>query len=794
MRSTRVALASGQQAHSASPAADKRRAEDHRHWRGAIPDAVGLFWVSLVAFYFLLPETTRGVFPGFHWDEATELVPWSNLAWSQVHHGHLPLWDPYSALGTPLAFNWQSAPFSITSIVGYFLPVHWAYTSAVVLSAVIAGTGAYVFGRVLGIGVFGAVLAGTIFELSGSFIWLLGWPTSTVAAWFGWLLACVVLVVRGERRVRCIALMALVVAESVYAGQIDMLGVMAFATAIFVFALFAARAVQGGFRAQLKPFADLAIAVVTGLALSAPLLLPGLQLAQHSVHTVNVRSDLVSPEAVLNVVFTAFVPGVCYVGLIGAVMAVVAVILRWRQTEVSALAVMSLVLGGILFIPSGIALLQRLPDAGSIQWGRATIPMCFGLAMLAGVGVDLLARRPYHKLVLRVTFVAFGAAALLLCLLWLLATPAGRASLRTQDFVWTVISAFLGLFLVAALWFGQRRRRAASSADTHRGRRKDNVSSAYLGRAWWAVALLVACETIFLVTAGRPHLVTTFNTRITATDRALASTAGNRIVAFSVNQCVSQPDIPPELNDELAVHELAAYDPMLPQAYFTAWNKFSGSSAVPDEFFKPKTIFCPAVTTADLARLFGVSLVLTPDGSQAPTGSVYAATLGKLDLYRIPGAAVATVNSLGPDGALPKTTARGHPVSATQPQPSAWKIKINQKTPQVLRIRVTNVPGWHATLDGHPLRLEPFAGIMLQARVPAGKHTIVLDYWPRAFSVGIYLAGVTALGLAVALALERRGRRRSLHVVQFGSRSGMNHGDGSARTRPSAPLMLPVEP
>ena len=42
-------------------------------------------------------------------DLITEMIPWTSLAWTQVHHGHLPLWNPYSALGMPLAFNWQSA-------------------------------------------------------------------------------------------------------------------------------------------------------------------------------------------------------------------------------------------------------------------------------------------------------------------------------------------------------------------------------------------------------------------------------------------------------------------------------------------------------------------------------------------------------------------------------------------------------------------------------------------------------------------------------------------------------------
>src|SRR5450755_4667423 len=38
-------------------------------------------------------------------------IPWTILNWTQVHHGILPLWNPYNGLGLPLAFDWQSASF-----------------------------------------------------------------------------------------------------------------------------------------------------------------------------------------------------------------------------------------------------------------------------------------------------------------------------------------------------------------------------------------------------------------------------------------------------------------------------------------------------------------------------------------------------------------------------------------------------------------------------------------------------------------------------------------------------------
>ena len=55
-------------------------------------------------------------------DQITEMIPWTSLAWTQVHHGQLPLWNPYSVLGMPLAFNWQAATFSLPALVATCSP------------------------------------------------------------------------------------------------------------------------------------------------------------------------------------------------------------------------------------------------------------------------------------------------------------------------------------------------------------------------------------------------------------------------------------------------------------------------------------------------------------------------------------------------------------------------------------------------------------------------------------------------------------------------------------------------
>ncbi len=744
-----------------------RQSTSNVRWRALVPDLVGVLWVVAVVFILLLPHVIHGVYPDFTWDQNTELVPWSTLAWSQVHQGHIPLWNPYSALGLPLAFNWQSAPFSITSIVGYLLPQQWAYTTTVMLSAVIAGTGAYVFGRVLRLGVLGSAMAGTTFVLSGSFVAVLAWPVAGVSSWLGWLFAGIVLVVRGgAHRIWSVAFLAVIVAQTVYSGQLDMLGVVALATTIYIVALLAIGAVKRGLRTQLRSTGALSVSIACGVALSAPLLLPGVQLAVASTHTGSVRGGVLTPEAALNTIFAGLGPQAFspfHVGLIGIVMAFVGAIVLWRKEEVSALATMSVVLGCLTFLPVSYTWLERLPEGGSVQWTRLTVPFCFGLAMLAGVGMDHLARRPYQRGFPELLVGVFTGATLLILSAWALELAPNRSVFRTQMFLWIALSVVVGFLLGAALLRRRALGRPTKPPDQSRTTHStiSSAVSARLGRGWWAVVLLLACETIFLLVAAGPSFVTNSNIQITPTDRALASKVRTALVGFGTNSCFNELPVTPELNNVLHLRELPAYDPMLPSSYFTVWQAASGASARPSNLFEPGTTFCPAITSASLARLFGVTFVVTQHGVAGPSDTVFDGTFGDFDLYRVPGAAVATLSGLGPDGTMPGTNARDRPVSATQPYPGAWRITTHESTRELLRIRVTDVPGWHAAIDGRPLALAPFDKIMFQTIVPPGHHTIVLTYWPTAFSVGLLLAALAVVGLVGALIVGALRANRS---------------------------------
>ncbi len=723
---------------------------------------------------------TRRAAAGIHnsatFDQIEAIIPGSMLAWTQVHHGVLPLWNPYSVLGMPLAFNWQSAPFGLPALIGYLFPLHLAYTAGVVVTLLVAGTGTYVLGRVIGLGVLGSAMAATVYELSGPFFGWLGWPLASVMSWAGWAFALTILIVRGRHRVRDVVLLAIVVAFAVYAGQPEALVLLGAALGVFAVAFLAFRLPRlRGPEGVLQPLLALVLGLAAGAALGAPLLLPGSQLAPGSVrHAVASLggAPALSSHDLLHVVLQGFdglpVSGshwleflqypetAAYVGVIALVLAVVGLVRQRRRPEVVAFAAVAVVMAAVTFVPAFVDALNHLPV--QIVWHRALVPMSFGLSVLAGVGADVVARQRDRRMG-RWVGAAFAVAVAGLALIWVVgrgSLPPADAALRNRSFLWPAATAALGLVVAVVLAAGTR-----ASGNRRTARRP----------TWGAVAVgaLLAGESAFLIAAGAPLWSSSPGLPApTPAQLAFVRATGTSLVGFGEGGCSTVPwgigcagpdlGVLPDYNAAVGIRELIVYDPITPAAYYGSYVEAtghqSGCSSVWD-------VFCPAITSARVARLYGVKFVLEPGGAKGPTGSVPVRRVGDEELYRVPGAAPATLTPVHGD-APPPDDAMGTPVRVTSPDPATWRMITNATSTEVLRLRLTAVPGWRATIDGRPLVLNRFARIMLAARVPAGRHVVVLHYWPARFTEGLVLAGCGALGLTGALTADavRRRRRR----------------------------------
>lgn len=782
-----------------------------------VPDLLGTCWVLAAAAAALGPALAKGaslgpfdllslfgltrqpgiaVHNGVNGDQIQQMIPWTTVVWDQVHQGHLPLWNPYGLLGMPLAFNWQSAPFSLPALIGYLVPVHLAYTVEMVTKLVIAGTGVYFLSRMLSVGPLCSAFAGTVFMLSGPMMGWLGWPLTSAMVWAGWLFAATLLVLRGRRRAPNVAFLAVVIAFSIYGGSPESVILLGMALFVFLAVLFVFR-VSKRSGALLRPTVDVMIGALAGSALAAPLLLPGLQLISGSARSTESSSLTLPPHELLNLVFQSYnglpllasqwfdsvnyYESAAYVGVIGLAFAVVAVGVRWRRPEVTALAAVAVVMGAVAFFPPLTSLLRAFPNGKTVIWTRAMMPLTFALAVLAGIGLDALVRtradrRVRHWAGVTLGLIALGLGALVLRWVWhgLPPPPALEAQLqrfyiraqkerfyiRGWSFAWPVAEVAAGLVVVGVLTLYHRRTR-------DRERTWTGLSAGSL-----AGLTLLLVETAFLVTVAAPLWSSSAQFfKPTPDVAALQRAVGSSTVGFS--SCTGVKGYPgvlspagqiqslgilPDANAGFNVRELAAIDPLLPNAYYRSWSQASGQKLGTGY----TGAFCPAITSASLARRYGVAFVLEPGGAPPLPGGAFDMKVGDEGLYRIPGAAPATLTPAALTGTLPAANAVSTPLWVTHPNPATWKLLTSSDTPQVLRVRLNNVPGWHSTIDGRPLPLEPFSTVMLQARIPPGRHTVELHYWPRTFTLGIVLAACSAAGLTIAMLIGRK--RRGHHV------------------------------
>ncbi len=95
------------------------------------------------------------------------------------------------------------------------------------------------------------------------------------------------------------------------------------------------------------------------------------------------------------------------------------------------------------------------------------------------------------------------------------------------------------------------------------------------------------------------------------------------------------------------------------------------------------------------------------------------------------------------------------------------KFSVELARPGVVRVAITDEPGWRASASGRPLALQRAAGgALLAVALPVGTSQVVLSYWPPLLSLGLALCalGLVVLGALVAPgeALRRAPGRRTV--------------------------------
>lgn len=118
-----------------------------------------------------------------------QFVPWRVLVNQAFSQGHLPLWTSLLGMGAPVLANYQSAALYPPNWLALILPPETAISWLAVLHLSLAGLGLVRLARVLGLHAFGAAIAGLSFGLSGYLTGRLWFITiNNAIVWLPWVL------------------------------------------------------------------------------------------------------------------------------------------------------------------------------------------------------------------------------------------------------------------------------------------------------------------------------------------------------------------------------------------------------------------------------------------------------------------------------------------------------------------------------------------------------------------------------------------------------------------------------
>jgi len=740
------------------------------------------------------------------WDGVAQYYPWRLFAAETLRSGVLPLWNPYQFCGTPFIANGQSAVFYPPNLVFWLLPTAAAFGWSAWMHLVLTGWFAYLFLRRIGTGRVGAVAGAIVWQGNGFFIAWIHLPTVLCTA--AWLPSILLLVERALLcgRARLAVAAGLALGLSYLGGHPQVFLFIALLTAVYIIARGLSRAAGQTFgQRAARLFATGAVTCTVALGLAFVQLLPTLDLLRithrafvpgpesyraflsHAMPTLQL-GGLLMPHAFGHPALGSYAGRdnyaefACYVGIIALPLALWAIVASrtWHARFLGAttLIVFLIVLG----TPINEPLYRWLPGfARAGGPARMLILAVFALAMLAGIGVDELARRPKPAnavvgLVWLLAALSLGSIAWLLLVTPILAqVQPGILSLSTTERMRATL-----------LWF------AAFGAAMLTARRP-KVTLAQV-----AIVVILATD-LLLAAQGHLHISPTPwiypPVAISAPGLPAGREAGQgRILGNAADWPINRfPNavLPPNSATVYHLRDAFGYDSL----YLARYRDFAAAiqHGDPSPSLNGNMLLARLgpVYGLDMMSLAGVETVLSPDYVRGLTMETAGAYYTYSNPYARPRAwvassavfvpthadAVAALATLGP---MPDTIIVTGPDDLAPSSPRAERgkgdevpaVALRDLSPNSVEVMVKGsgggylflsdafAPGWTAHSDTRQLAIRPANVAFRTVALPPDAGSVLFRYEPAAFRIGLF---VTLLACAVvagvtAHTVKARGR------------------------------------
>ena len=704
-------------------------------------------------------------------DPVTQFVAWTALVKDSYAQGEMPLWNPYALSGTPLLANDQSAPFSPFTLASLpFDPVR-GVSLAMLLKLWVAGFGMVVLLRLHGAGAPAAGLAGIAYATSSFMVVWLAYPHSSVACLMPWAFAAVAWYLRDRSRLALLAV-AGAVALQFLAGHAETslhLGVG--------LAVYAAVRVVGLEERRGWALAGLATAAVLGCLLAGAQLVPFVaNLTDASI--LGDRSDARTGSTHLEwrkldswIVpngegspgidgrssrYPVYPESVGFAGAGALVLALTGVALvgdrRLRWPVLALLAVLG-VSAGTVYGPLA-PLAGRTPMLDVSNNIRLLTVMCFGVAAMAGLGLDRLLSRPPRRTSARMSRVLMGAGSTATAALGLAVAAVVFRADELGDLL-PEIDGRIGFWVATGVL-------AVVAGAAFYGARRVGAPAPAVAGGFLAVALL---EAVLFAWPYNPRVPLSESPPASATIDWLRANVGPGSVAAAGLELIPNVASAYRLRDPRGVDAL--HNPRLR----TFWSKADPGF---DDSFLYTVLSQPDARWLAAA---GVTHHLTlPDQIVAGTVPVFQGPGSTV--AEVPGArpfvfaAASTVTASDPDEAAeimardplgpvvverPATGADGAGVIVNPAGPAAIEllgeragtvsVRVTATTATTIVVLQAFADGWRAEVDGARARIDPADVLFQSVQVPAGAHTVTLRYRPESFRLGLAASAAGLIGV-----------------------------------------------
>jgi len=758
-------------------------------------------------------------------DQATQFVPM--LQFERRAFPHVTLWNPHLMGGRPFVGNAQSAVFSPFSLPSFILPFFDSLAIVSILKLFVAAFGMFLLGRLLGMRWGGALLSGVVFAFGTFFIVWLAWPLASIFCFIPWLFLFTELIIRRPGPLP-VAALAVVVGLQFVGGHPESNFHMMFATVVwFAFRVLLAWRKQDTrtVRELVAPTLWFLGACVLGTFLAAIALAPFIELLLRSgdlTRRLENGQSTAWPAKYLGALFlhdywgrptqTDIEPFTAnrgwYAGGITLMLATAALLLRVTATRV-ALVVFGLFSTCMILGVFPVAdAMEQLPGFSTAHNERLLIFVLFGLALLAGCGLDELTARELPARTRRRLVVAAAGVLAVTPIVWMIVAgtlsfgefgdalsvawgfthppklvfPPTDANAVVQEIVqmsslliWLPLAA-AGFALIAwRLW--ERHRLAAG--------------------AFIALTLLLLCADLFRANMGfNPAIpIARASQPVTPAIAYLQGKRPNRFAGLGT-ETFTQP-MPADSAMNYGLYDARGYDYPVEKRFDRLWRRnvapTVGDFTQPVAFAErtPKAIHALSLlSVSDLMVGPKEAPLRVPGVRPAYRGTdavIYAndRALPRVQLLRtqrtVAGedAAFNAVTNPAFDGRTVVITEKpipGIPQATRATTPAAASggtarlvhygnerltIAANATAPSVLVLSDVSYPGWKAAVDGKDVPLERVDYLLRGVKLEPGRHVVTMRYEPTSWRIGWILSLVSLLTILGLLAWGLVARHRT---------------------------------